>query len=96
MKAISMVLTNVTNKEAAQPLVELLQGKTYMNLGVAVCPVRGSYDVVINTFEEEPSDHAAEELEDLSGDKEELKRLAIKNEMQGLVMMIMADQIMKK
>ena len=45
----SIKIHNVTRREHAQPLIDKLQGETYMNLEVLVCPVGGSFDVLVQT-----------------------------------------------
>jgi len=54
-------LTNVTSRAASLPFVDNLQGRTMMSFIVEVCPVGGSFDVVVTTRRPETSE---EELMD--------------------------------
>jgi hypothetical protein len=100
IKSVSMVLNNVIDKKDAEPIVKMLQGKTYMELDVTVCPVGGSFDIVVSTSYEEPLDSYLEEIEDIGGgktdeEKEEMRRVAVRNEMRELVLGVMSFEIMK-
>lgn len=41
---------NVLQEREAQPLKSVLQGQSYMNLDVQLCPVGGSFDVKVETL----------------------------------------------
>ena len=41
---------NASNEAEVQPLKALLQGQTYMNFDVQLCPVQGSLDVRVETL----------------------------------------------
>jgi hypothetical protein len=58
----SIKLTNVTNRGYAQPLIDALQGKSYMDLQVALCPIGGSFDVNITTMRPETSEQELTEM----------------------------------
>lgn len=45
----SVTITNTTNTERAEKIKEIFQGKTYMNFNVGICPVGGSFDVIVET-----------------------------------------------
>lgn len=55
-------IDNVLRREAAAPLENLLNGKTYMNLEVHVCPVGGSFDVNVQTLRPETSEEELREM----------------------------------
>ena len=38
-------INNVIYRELADPIIKALEGQTYMNFHVAVCPIGGSFDV---------------------------------------------------
>jgi translation elongation factor EF-Ts len=46
---ISINIGNVTNEQAAEKLVNALEGRTYMNFHVALCPAYGSVDINVET-----------------------------------------------
>ena len=46
----SITICKILNPERAQPLIAALQGQTYMNLRVEVCPFQGSYNVNVSTL----------------------------------------------
>ena len=52
----SIKLTNVMHASDADPVREALQGKTYMNFNVTVCPVGGSCDVNLETLDDDVSE----------------------------------------
>lgn len=45
----SVKIHNVSHRADADLLVRLLQGRTYMELKVVVCPIGGSFDVLVQT-----------------------------------------------
>ena len=49
-------ITRVTSQERADKLVELLDGKTYMNFRVGVCPAMGEFSVVVESDYEAPEE----------------------------------------
>lgn len=53
---MTITIHNVTRREDAQPLVDALQGESYMNLDVGVCPVGGSFDVTVSTSRPDTSE----------------------------------------
>jgi len=48
-------VTNVPREQDAAPLVRALEGKTYMNLSVLICPVGGGFDVRVQTLRPDTS-----------------------------------------
>lgn len=52
----SIKLTNVQVASTADPLIEALEGTTYMDLHVSVCPVGGSFDVLVGTLRKNVSE----------------------------------------
>jgi len=46
---MNITIFNVGRREQAQPLIDKLQGETYMNLDVGCAPVGGSFDVIVTT-----------------------------------------------
>lgn len=100
IKSVSMVLNNVINRKDAEPIVKMLQDKTYMDLDVAICPIGGSFDIVVSTSYEEPLESYLEEMEDIGGgrtdeEKEEIRGAAIRNEMRELILEVISYEIMK-
>lgn len=59
--AMMTKLDNVSRREDATPLETLLNGKTYLNLEVLVCPVGGSFDVLAQTLRPETSEEELRE-----------------------------------
>ena len=57
-----ITLTNVTHPEAAAPLVDYLEGKSYMNLEVGLAPAGGSLDVVVETRRPDTSEEELREM----------------------------------
>ncbi len=53
---------NVTGEASAQPLKAVLQGQTYMNLDVQLCPVQGSVDVRVETLNPDVSEAELTEM----------------------------------
>lgn len=45
----SILLTSLPTKDAAAPLIAALNGQSYMNLIVEVCPCEGSFHVNVGT-----------------------------------------------
>ena len=48
-----MVMINVNNvgcRELAEPIEKALNGKTYMDFQVRLCPIGGSFDVNVETL----------------------------------------------
>lgn len=55
-------VTNVPREQDAASLVRALEGKTYLNLSVLVCPVGGSFDVRVQTLRPETSKEELTEM----------------------------------
>lgn len=49
VKMAYMLLTNSISRESAEKYVEKLDGRTYMNFHIAICPVGGSFDVWVES-----------------------------------------------
>lgn len=47
----SIKIHNVSSEASAQPLKAALQGQSYLNLDVQLCPVAGSLDVRVETLD---------------------------------------------
>lgn len=45
----TVFITTVINRETAQPLVDALQGKTYLNFKVGLAPAGGMLAVTVST-----------------------------------------------
>jgi hypothetical protein len=48
-KITSIKVGNVCRSTGAQKFMDAIQGQTYMNFNVFVCPVGGSFDVIVET-----------------------------------------------
>jgi hypothetical protein len=60
--APSIKVHNVTSREAAEPLVRLLEGKTFMNLEVGLAPAGGSFDVWVTTRRPDTTEEELREM----------------------------------
>jgi len=62
----SIPLLRVTKREQGERVREQLEGASYMNLHVAVCPAGGEFQVVVETrYEFEADDNAETMLLDM-------------------------------
>lgn len=58
----SIKINNVAYRERAQPLIDALEGQTYMKLRVELCPVGGSFDVNVTTRRADTSEKELTEM----------------------------------
>jgi hypothetical protein len=58
----SIQIRNVTSREAAEPLVRLLKGKTFMSFEVGLAPAGGSFDVWVTTLRPDTTEEELREM----------------------------------
>ena len=62
MKQTCIRIINLTTRESASLLVELLNGKTYMDFKISLVPIGGSFDVIAETNYDAPEDEIKDML----------------------------------